>query len=110
MARGADDQTGDAFNFFNDGSQKPKRADKTPSAESPIFDDPFADDFSSVPSVCDSWDYNQRWKIKAKRITVEMYNDLNNFGVGPATDLVGWEPVGATATVLLYRRPICDKP
>ena len=113
MAMGADDETGDAFDFFNDGSQKLRRTDETPSAESPIYDDPFADDFSSVPSVCNSWDYNQRWKVRSVQIKeIDLAAVRKGFDVDivPAVPMVGWELIGGSNASLIYRRPICDKP
>ena len=113
MAMGADDETGDAFDFFNDGSQKLRRTDETPSAESPIYDDPFADDFSSVPSVCDSWDYNQRWKVRyvpTKEFDMAAVHKGFDVDIVPAVPMVGWELIGGSGGYLTYRRPICDKP
>ena len=113
MAMGADDQTGDAFDFFNDGSQKPRRTDETPSAESPIYDDPFADDPSSVASVCDSWDYNQRWEIKAVDAASRGTGDPSVRDVFPEINVMGWEPFTAVPgdrKQIVYRRPICNKP
>ena len=69
-----------------------RRTDETPSAESPIYDDPFADDPSSVPSVCNSWDYNQRWEIKAVDVDTGSTGDPNVRDVSPKVYFAGWEP------------------